>query len=158
MLNATALTVNPPNALAYVLAIPWLLVPFVLFIVVVMAGRSRANAKILPRIARYTMPLLCLLTMASTALAIIMLAYATANADFCSGGQSNTPDETILEMVLARGFEADSLVFLATEYYVSQCDAEYPYDFVDTFMKELETASLAISAVESAIATKLWNL
>lgn len=80
MLNATALTVNPPNTLAYVLAIPWLLVPFVLFIVVVMAGRSRANAKILPRIARYTMPLLCLLTMASTALAIIMLAYATANA------------------------------------------------------------------------------
>lgn len=80
MLNATALTVNPPNTLAYVLAIPWLLVPFVLFIVVVMAGRSRANAKILPRIARYTMPLLCLLTMASTALAVIMLAYATANA------------------------------------------------------------------------------
>ena len=74
--------------------------------------------------------------------------------DFCSGGQSKTPGETVLDMITAKGFEAESLVFLATEYYVSQCDAEYPYDFVDTFMKELETASLAIAAVESAIATK----
>jgi hypothetical protein len=74
--------------------------------------------------------------------------------DFCSGGQSKTPDEMVLDMLTTKGFEPDSFVFLATDYYVSQCEAEYPYDFVDTFMRGLVTASLALSAVESAIATR----
>jgi hypothetical protein len=71
MLNATAQSVNPPHTLAYVLVVPWMLIPFVFLILVVMAWRLRPNVKILPRISQYVMPLLCLLTMASTILAVI---------------------------------------------------------------------------------------
>ncbi|KAI2493299.1 hypothetical protein MHU86_21258 [Fragilaria crotonensis] len=80
MLNATAVSINPPNTVAYVLALPWMVVPLVFFILVVMAWRLRPNLNLLQRISRYVLPLLCLQTMASTILAIIMVTYAIANA------------------------------------------------------------------------------
>ena len=72
--------------------------------------------------------------------------------DFCSGGKSRTPDETILEIAIAKGFSPDGFIFLATDFYVSQCEADYPYEFLETFERNLDAASTAISAVESAIA------
>ena len=37
---------------------------------------------------------------------------------------------------------------------MSQCEADYPYEILDTFGRNLDAASMAISAIESAIALK----
>ena len=79
MLSATAESINPPNTLAFVFAVPWMLIPLIMFIVVVMAFRKRPNPSLLKNVSRFVVPLLCLLTMASTVLAVVMVTYAIAN-------------------------------------------------------------------------------
>ena len=79
MLSATAENINTPNTLAFVFTIPWMLIPLIMFIVVVMALRKRPNPSLLKNVSRFVVPLLCLLTMASTVLAVVMVTYAIAN-------------------------------------------------------------------------------
>ena len=74
--------------------------------------------------------------------------------DFCSGGQKETPEGTILQMMIAKGISKDDLVFMATKFYVSQCQSEYPFDVLDDFQDDLDSASLSLSEMESTFASQ----
>lgn len=71
-----------------------------------------------------------------------LLIAASANADFCSGGETRTPDGTILSILIRKGFKDDDLVFRIAEYYIDQCvDSElYPFDFLERYQLQISAS------------------
>lgn len=75
------------------------------------------------------------------------------STDFCSGGKGGTPEETIMQVLKARGIAGDELMFTATSFYVTQCPSTLPFPFVflDTYKTDLSAASSALASLETTI-------
>ena len=66
------------------------------------------------------LPLFIFVTiMAYVALGAISIAVSL-NADFC-GGESGTPDQVLIDLMIRSGFTEDDLFFQTVRYYANQC-------------------------------------
>lgn len=60
---------------------------------------------------------------------------AAVNADFC-GGESSTPDQVLVNLMINSGFSQTDLFFQTVRYYANQCTVEAktdPYLFLRNF-------------------------
>jgi len=86
----------------------------------------------------------------------VILIAASANADFCSGGQEQIPDETMLEILGNLGYKKDDLVFLILVFYVGQCSSVTPFGFLDQYrapVEEATTLAVEFSSTVSDVGT-----
>lgn len=83
-----------------------------------------------------------------------LLLAASANADFCSGGETRTPDGTILSILIRKGFQDDDLVFRIAEYYIDQCvDSElYPFEFLERYRFQISASVEKLSEFTKVMA------
>jgi hypothetical protein len=81
------------------------------------------------------LPLYIFLTVLTyVSLGIIAIA-ASSNADFC-GGETSTPDQVLVDLMVRSGFKQDDLFFQTMRYYAYQCTARAetdPFLFLRTF-------------------------
>lgn len=78
------------------------------------------------------------------------------NADFCSGGASVTPDETLIEIMDKKGIPRSSLEFQIVNYVVNGCDFESPQSedpmaAYEAFDQELEAVTAEIQSFTERI-------
>lgn len=78
------------------------------------------------------------------------------NADFCSGGASLSPDETLLEILDKKGIPPESLKYQLVSYVISGCDFESPQSenpmvAYENFNQELETITSEIKSFTERI-------
>mmetsp|Transcript_13849 Transcript_13849/g.20433 ORF Transcript_13849/g.20433 Transcript_13849/m.20433 type:complete len:566 (+) Transcript_13849:70-1767(+) len=86
------------------------------------------------------LPIFCLQVIIVSILTSLQV-LGTANADFCSGGQSQSPDGTIVDLLLGFGLEESDLAFKISHFYIGQCTAEFPFqDLSDYFTRLVESA------------------
>lgn len=83
----------------------------------------------------------------------------SVSTDFCSGGSSKVPEQTVTEIIVERGFNDADLYYTATRFYVTQCQTTNPFSFLDTYSSELIDASTTLQALtDSLTTTKLADL
>lgn len=78
------------------------------------------------------------------------------NADFCSGGSSLSPDETLLEILDKKGIPPETLKYQLVSYVISGCDFESPQSenpmvAYENFDQELETITSEIKSFTERI-------
>jgi hypothetical protein len=77
---------------------------------------------------------------------------ASANADFCSGGTTNTPEGTITEILAMNGYSTEDLVFRITTYYIQQCaEVTSPLDYISVWEGELNEADASLRGLDAAL-------
>ena len=60
-----------------------------------------------------------------------------SNADFCSGGDQETPDETVKNILIEQNISPTALLFELVYYYVTGCGTKNPWDFLDNYRNNL---------------------
>ena len=80
------------------------------------------------------------------------------NADFCSGGSSLSPDDTIRQILSEKGIPPESLKYQLVSYVLSGCDfespeSENPMIAYENFDQELETITAEIKSFTERIQT-----
>lgn len=84
----------------------------------------------------FVLPFFCFCIFIAYTVSSLSLMIGPANGDFCSGGKTMTPDETILEIwqILVQKHDscaarALSLALDVAQYYVGQCRSADPFSF-----------------------------
>ena len=78
------------------------------------------------------------------------------NADFCSGGASVTPDETLIEIMNKKGIPPETVKYQVVSYVVNGCDFESPQNenpliAYEAFDQELEAVTAEIKSFTERI-------
>jgi hypothetical protein len=128
-----------------IIIIPYIITPS-LFLLGVSAAWFDVN---LPKFRRFlswgVLPIFVLQAIFAYSLSSAMMISASANADFCSGGQLQTPDETVKNILVNLGYTQVDLVGQILTYYIDQCSTNSPFDFLAAFQSTAGTAMDAIS-------------
>mmetsp|Transcript_13917 Transcript_13917/g.23108 ORF Transcript_13917/g.23108 Transcript_13917/m.23108 type:complete len:503 (+) Transcript_13917:662-2170(+) len=142
---------SSPTAVAIIFSLPWCIVPLILVLAVGMAYKGKSKPTYENVLSKCLMPTFVLMTMASIALTTVMVSYSIATADFCSGGNINTPDKTMMDILVQRNITSGQLLYNAVGHYVSQCTEGDPFLFLDTYGTGLNSATAAMTNLETAI-------
>lgn len=83
-------------------------------------------------------PAFAVVLLSTVAATIASSALAITNADFCSGGISEaqphgSPQGTLQDVLLAKGYNVTDLPYQAIQYYGSDCDGTSPFAFLHNF-------------------------
>eukprot|EP00547_Thalassionema_nitzschioides_P013271 CAMPEP_0194264160 /NCGR_PEP_ID=MMETSP0158-20130606/47441_1 /TAXON_ID=33649 /ORGANISM="Thalassionema nitzschioides, Strain L26-B" /LENGTH=570 /DNA_ID=CAMNT_0039004389 /DNA_START=77 /DNA_END=1789 /DNA_ORIENTATION=- len=82
-----------------------------------------------------------------------ILIVSEANADFCSGGQEQTPGQTILQILQNIGVDAESLKFQLIAFYIGECDitGTNPYTPLQEYLKQLREVIQNLQSFDFAL-------
>lgn len=122
---------------ALVILIPYILVPFFLLVGVILAWLKVDIPQIRCVLSYFILPLFIFLVVFAFSFASAVLIAASGNADFCSGGEEQNPDMTMIEIFQEMGHDQDTLLFKAVKYYVGQCVSDDPFPFISNYSEEL---------------------
>ena len=127
-----------------------IIIPFIITPSLLLVGVSAAWFDVnLPKFRRFltwcVLPIFVLQAIFAYSLSSAMMISASANADFCSGGQLQTPDGTVKNILLNLGYTEGDFVWQILTYYIDQCSNNSPFDFLTTFQSTAVTAMNAMS-------------
>jgi hypothetical protein len=79
--------------------------------------------------------------------------FTSRLSDFCSGGDSQTPDDTVFAILAAQGYDPDDILIRAASFYINQCmnATNDPFAFIDTFRDQIEVADVQVSDLDTSI-------
>jgi hypothetical protein len=97
-------------------------------------------------------PLFIFLTILAYILCSAILIAASANADFCSGGEENSPDSTVEDILFNLGWRDQDLVYLILSFYIGQCSSDTPFAFLDEYRDEIDNVTLRVLDFTSGVA------
>jgi hypothetical protein len=123
-----------------IVIIPYIIIPSLLLAGVALAWLEMDVPRYRCLLSWLVLPIFIFLTLFAALLSCGMMIAASANADFCSGGTSKTPDGTVFEILSKRGYTEDDLVFQIVDWYVGQCISSDPFGFVTQYSDEIEAA------------------
>jgi hypothetical protein len=130
---------------ALVILIPYIVVPVLLVIGVILAWLSIDVPKVRCFLKWLVFPIFIFLVIFAYSLASGILMAASGNADFCSGGKELSPDQTVLEIFYELGYSDDDLIVKIVRYYVSQCFSADPFAFLTAYADEIQTVKQNIT-------------
>ena len=130
--------------------IPYILIPSFLLVGVIMAWCDASIGVFTCLLSWFMMPLFILLTILSIVACAAISAGAVTNADFCSGGESQTPDGTILDILNSQDLKEDDIAFQAVTYYVGQCTATNPWTFIQDYKGQIVDAEDTLGQLQDA--------
>merc|ERR1719473_540343 len=88
------------------------------------------------------LPMFCIQVFLASILGGIFIIGSAANADFCSGGQKQTPNDTVTQILQNLGVNPESTPFQIFEFYIDQCQSDNPFRFVEEYFLQLEISEL----------------
>ncbi|CAB9528074.1 expressed unknown protein [Seminavis robusta] len=118
---------------------------------------SERNAKVEVCTTWFALPLVSLLVVLSIIACSAICVAGLMNSDFCSGGEDQTPDSTIIRIMIEQGSDPDSFEFRAIEYLVSECDfgrlvRGTPLENVEDLESRIDSTLIDIESVLEEIA------
>jgi hypothetical protein len=120
-----------------VILIPYIITTLVLVVSVILAYLGIQIPMLQCVLKWFFHPLFIFLTIFAYIVASLILIAASANADFCSGGEEQNPDITVKKMLYNLGWRDQDLVYLILAFYIGQCSSETPFAFLDDFKDEI---------------------
>lgn len=96
------------------------------------------------------LPLFCLQVVIASILTCLQVVN-TANADFCSGGQNQTPEGTIYEILLNLGVEENSDGLKILDFYINQCSADFPFQVIENYYTQLAGSAPSFQDLDGAL-------
>ena len=100
----------------------------------------------------FILPIFIVLVVFAYCFASAILIAASANADFCSGGEEQVPDVTVTNILENIGFETNQLAMTVFTYYINQCVSSDPFPFMATYTDQLQLATQELSKLFEASA------
>ncbi|KAI2493290.1 hypothetical protein MHU86_21249 [Fragilaria crotonensis] len=103
-------------------------------------------------------PLLIVMTIFSIGLASAVSLAAVGNADFCSGGTTMTPNESVDAILINQGYSTSDVLYQAIKYYTNQCtDASgNPFYFIEGYAEQIANADIQVATLDASINTIDW--
>jgi len=137
-----------------IILIPWILVPSFLLVGVLMAWCSVSNDIYDCLLQWFFLPLLVIMTIASFVLASVISVAAVGNADFCSGGTDQSPDQTVFNILAAQGYDPNDMLIRAVTFYINQCmeTENDPFGFIATYLGQIDDAEVQVGDLDTTIA------
>lgn len=127
-----------------VILIPYILTPVLLVIGVVLAYMEIDIPILRCMLTWVVHPIFIFQVVFAYILSSTILISASANADFCSGGEENIPDRTVLSIMANLGWTSEDLVYVIMVFYVGQCTSESPFEFLDKYRSAILEANALI--------------
>lgn len=136
-------------------------IPLVTLTALLMVGAMAAQGHVMNDCGHFTLswiilPLFVVWIVTSYFLCAGIAISASANADFCSGGDDMTPDSTILMSARNAGIEESSVEYEIARYYLKQCteDAQVdPFLFLRTHDAEIASAKTIVLELTKSLQT-----
>lgn len=146
------------RAKLYVLifTIVYVATPAILFLGVVLAWCDVDLPCVRCTLSWVILPLFCLQVVIAAILTCLQVVN-TANADFCSGGQNQTPDGTIREILVNLGVEEDSDGLKILDFYINQCTTEFPFQVIENYYTQLAGSAPSFQGLDGALSRAIGD-
>lgn len=128
-----------------VIIIPYIITPALLMVGVSAAWCESDWPRFRTFLSWIVLPIFILQILFAFSLSSAMTMGATANADFCSGGQSQTPDATVKQILVNMGYSSQEWSSSMLNYYVDQCTAQDPFALLREFQHGTNSTVAIIS-------------
>jgi hypothetical protein len=136
-----------------VILIPYTIIPLVLVIGVVLAYLG-IHIHTLEWVLTWIIhPLFILQVIFASITCSIILMFASANADFCSGGEDNTPDSSVKDILVNMGWKRWDFEYTIIEFYIGQCSSRTPFGFLNEYIGDVESMTARVIEFSGAVAT-----
>lgn len=138
LVGDTVDTIEANDWQSLVILIPYLSLAVFLLIGVGMAWRNKTTPVCTFMLSWFIQPLFVIATLAAFFISAFVCFAAVGNADACSGGAANTPDETVYAVLDAHGLDKQSMYYSAIQYYIEQCTTgDDPFQFIRDYQDEI---------------------
>jgi len=125
---------------------------FFLSIGVILAWRGKDIGKYQCFLSWFILPLFTVLIAASLVLAAFIGVGASANADFCSGGEADSPDGTFNEILNLNGYSEDDSVYRIFTFYVDKCkEGDQLVFFLDEYKDDLDALAASLNDFKTSL-------
>lgn len=142
-----------------IILIPFILSPAVLVVGVITAWCELDSPRFRFFLSWILLPFFIVQVIFAYSLSSAIVISASANADFCSGGESKTPDETVKEILLNLGYTTEDLTSSMLYYYIDQCSSGDPLAFLKTFQSNVSATNAVLAEWQAALnATDIASL
>ena len=128
-----------------VIIIPYIITPAFLIVGVSAAWCETDLPKLRTCLSWIVLPIFILQIVFAFSLSSAMTMGASANADFCSGGQSQTPDASVKQILVNMGYSSQQWSSSVLNYYVDQCTSNDPFVFLKEFALGTNSSASLIS-------------
>lgn len=123
-----------------IIIIPYTLITCLLMVAVLLA-HYRVDVKWYRCLTRWVfLPLFIIMMILAFVVCAAIAIAASANADFCSGGDDKSPKGTLEEVLIKNGADPNELTYRMVQFFVSRCDTEDPFLNVREFNIDLDGA------------------
>jgi len=133
-----------------------IIIPFVVLTSFLLVGLMMSTYRISPPwftclISWFFIPFFAVMvTLAYVASSLTALA-SVSNADFCSGGVEQSPDQTVRDILRTRGFSTNDIVSKSVYFYISQCQTPDPWLFLNNYTSQIDVAETTVTDLNKAI-------
>lgn len=128
-----------------IIIIPYIIIPSVLLVGVCAAWFEIDIPYLRCVLSWLILPIFVLQVIFAYALSSGILIAASANGDFCSGGESKTPDGTVNDILVKLGYSRDDLVVAIINWYIGQCTSNNPFEVLKSYQGDVEGVKLEIT-------------
>lgn len=115
----------------------YIVLPTIMMLGVLLAWFGFSNPCICCMLSWLVLPMWLIMTIVAVFCAAMTSWMVIANADFCSGGQTATPDATVKEILANRNVTQSSFIGQVTYFYVTQCMTSDPWAFLRSYQANL---------------------
>jgi len=131
----------------------YIIIPAVL-LVGVMSAWYEVDARRLRCILSWlVLPIFCIQVFFASILGVIFIIGSVANADFCSGGKEQTPNDTVTQILRNLGVNPESTQFQIFKFYIYQCQSEHPFRSVEEYFSQLGSSELQFQKLVDALSS-----
>lgn len=133
--------------------IPYLIVPSFLAVALIMGWYNIYSEGYYFFITWFILPIFLLMIIMAFCAAGFTVMSAEANADFCSGGEEDTPEATIDNILAMYNQTDDNFFYKAVTFYTNQCTTSDPWEFLQIYYTQLMTANDSLDVFAEAVVT-----
>lgn len=157
--NDAATNIEIGDWQALIIIVPYIIVPVLLIGGVALAWLKIDIPMIRPLLSWFVLPIFIIEVVLAYTLSSGILIAASLNADFCSGGEEDIPDATVIEIIEKLGYTSEDLLFQIAAWYIGQCVTNDPFTLISSYSAEVKAAladvtlfdNLAISANDTTV-------
>lgn len=130
-------SVNFTGPLSVLMVLPFFIIPTFLIVALMFSWCEIYYETYDLLVIWFIMPLFCLMVLFAFMTSAFTALATEGNADFCSGGVNNTPENTIHMILNEHDQTTGSFYYNAITFYSNQCETANPWEFLQTYFDEL---------------------
>mmetsp|Transcript_32886 Transcript_32886/g.54287 ORF Transcript_32886/g.54287 Transcript_32886/m.54287 type:complete len:436 (-) Transcript_32886:221-1528(-) len=144
-----------------IILIPYLIMPMLLVIGVVLSYLGIQKPMLQCVLTWVVHPIFIIQVIFAYCMSGAILIAASANADFCSGGEGEqkSPNQTVENIIESLGYNQDDLIYKILSFYIGQCTSVTPFAFLDDYKETIGNVNALVvdfaDAVTAAATTSL---